>query len=292
MKRQIIILICIFIEISAFAQKNQFVRYESASGKIIRFYKDGTFDQGKDFGEPIIDYPYPYMDNLSYGKYIKEGKYYVLKSSPEIDYLSSDKYASQRIDSCISNKDSLVVEILSPYEQLLEKYPSYKKVFFYIVKIECEKDSVSQIYEKEFNSTNTYSFSNRMAFFKPDLVKLKTVTIYIYPHKYRYPLFYDSYVINHSISNDNANYVLINLAHFDYFYLAYIRYYCNVRFHNIAKIVNRKSIVLNNELYVRDDGRKRDSDFERWIRWQKEKRQILKSLKGKYPKRVCDKLSN
>ena len=287
MKRKIIILICIFIEISVFAQKNQSTTYYSGFG-YITFYKDGTFRQGRDFGEPVIDYPS--MGKQSYGKYIKKGKYYFLRSSPEIDYLSSDEYASQRKDSCISDKDSLIVEILSPYEQLLEKYPLYEKVFFYIVKIECKEDSVSQIYEKVFNSTNTYSFSNRMTFFKPDSVRLKKITVYIYPYNYIYPLYYESYVINHSISNDNANYVLINLPHFDYFYLAYIRYYCYSSYHNIAKIVNRKSIVLNDELYVRNDGRKKDSVLKWWIKRQKQKRQILKSLKGKYPKRVCDKL--
>lgn len=203
----------------------------------------GTYTLGPWFGNmPTLGYKA--QDTISFGHYIKEGRYYVLNADKSItdnqgECTDFSVYYSKSLQS-----DSLIIFIRSPYEDLL-KVSDYARIYTYLLTLYCSDGNVISISDT----------TNRIPIYLNDEQHVSKIDVYI---SYR-PDFYstsDAYSFTHSpyshilLENvpEDSNYITIYMPNFKYFSLTYLPY----RNYKV-QIINKHTLLANGEIFHRFD---------------------------------------
>ena len=203
----------------------------------------GTYTMGPYWGNmPTLGYKS--QDTISFGNYKKQGRFYILDADKSIAANQGDctDYSVEYATSL--QKDSLIIFINSPYEEMLKR-SNLVRIYRYLLTVHCSDGSVFSIMDS----------TNRISIFLNSPLQISKVDIMIY---YR-PDFYslsDAYSFTHSpychICLNNipldSNRITITMPNFKYFSLTYLPY----RNYKV-KIINRHNILANGELWHRYD---------------------------------------
>ncbi|MDR1791895.1 MAG: hypothetical protein LBR36_00410 [Bacteroidales bacterium] len=273
-KRTIIAFVIILNTCIGYAQKQRNITYLSHNS-LISFYQNGCFVQKYIYQCDIEPNKKIRLDTLSYGVYEKRGKCYILNTAQEITEPDSTDLHKIISEEYLPN-DTLTLKILSPYESMLLNDTTCRKVFFYVIKIECTHETESQLFEEKFNSENSYFLTNEISFFKPQTVGLKKIKIYIYPYLYPFVVWQDYEVVNIEMTNSRNNYFTIELPYFSYFFPVYFRYkreYVPI----IGKIIalNGNEYIERKKIQKIEQRQERFSKYYHWKYW----RQKIKAIR-------------
>lgn len=199
----------------------------------------GTYTLGPWFGNmPTLGYKR--QDTISFGHYIKEGKYYVLNADKSITDNQGECADFSVHYSKSLQSDSLIVFISSPYEDLL-KVSNYVRIYTYLLTLYCSDGTVISISDS----------TNRIPIYLNDSQHVSKMDVYI---SYR-PDFYsisDAYSFTHSpychIRLNNipvdSNNITICMPNFNYFSLTYLPY----RDYKVL-ILNSHTVFAHGELF-------------------------------------------
>lgn len=183
------------------------------------FYSNGTYVETID--AMILQYPNQYCSQsvIDSGKYSEKKGYYILSSSGKVDSMRI-----YDISSSYESKDSMIIEFLSPYEQIIKKDINYA-IYTYHIEVICDSSLSGKKFERDFNENHQFCLSGCIRISKPKEVSVKKIIIVIYPN-HNFEKYFTSFsqnpvlTINYQTSN-NDNHFYVNLPHFEYLTLTY-----------------------------------------------------------------------
>lgn len=207
------------------------------------FYSNGTYVETVD--EMILQFPNQYCSQ----NVIDSGEYSVKRGCCILN--SHEKIDSMRIfniKSSCESKDSLIIEISSPYEQIIKENINYA-IYTYHIQIICDSSLFGKKFECDFNKTHQFCLSGCIRISKPQEVTVKKIIIVISPN-HNFDKYFVSYSPNPVLtikyqSTNQDNHFRINLPYFEYLALTYR----NRRTYKIKK--NNNSIVCDGIVFRR-----------------------------------------
>lgn len=221
---------------------------------IFYFYPDGTFVEYQRYRN-YQDVPCEKGWIISWGNYEKRPQYYILNSDTAIDLLVQDTAYLEDVKSYHIPQDSLFINIISPYTQLLSiedtcKVCDYKHqhIFSFDFNIECANDKLNKEYETEFNSNNMADTTGMVRVFKPQDIQIESVFVKIYwnPNNkdttiiqtipYRY--------FKYKLKKSTDNFITIHINSLNYSFLTRTVY-----INHKLRRKGRKSLVLHEQIF-------------------------------------------
>lgn len=183
------------------------------------FYSNGTYVETID--AMILEYPNQYCSQsvIDSGKYSEKRDCYILNSSAKMDSMRIFD-----IRSSYEATDSMIIEISSPYEQIIKKNVNYA-IYTYHIEIICDSSLSGNKFESDFNENHQFCLSGCIRIPKPKEVTVKKIIVVIYPN-HNFDKYFASFspnpvlTINYQTSN-NDNHFYINLPYFEYLTLTY-----------------------------------------------------------------------
>ena len=183
------------------------------------FYSNGTYVETID--ARILQFPNQYCSQhvIDSGKYSVKRGYYILNSYEKIDSMRIFD-----IKSSCESKDSLIIEISSPYERIIKQNINYA-IYTYNIQIICNNSLSEKKFECDFNKDHQFCLSGGIRISKPQEVTVKEIIVVIYPN-HNFDKYFVSYSPNPVLtikyqSTNQDNHFCINLPYFEYLTLTY-----------------------------------------------------------------------
>ena len=259
-------LVFIFFFISYFTlfskQKDTVGVIYEYNGESMTLFNDGTFVYKVtpcDICPSLCE-----SDVVSFGRYVKyKNKAYYLFSSPLIAGPKLDVHVEENKteENKINLKDSLKIELISPFEKNKANSGFERKSIFYQITVYYRVDSKGSLIDgQDYNDLDfvyappfsakeiiwyepTYTFWNH----KFTIPKFENFTITgfkvkIYPTDYN-RVHYHYLWFSYKLEDTNTNYIQINIPQFSYQYLCYETF-----FYKELRILNKDMVVLDNRI--------------------------------------------
>ncbi len=203
----------------------------------------------------------------SWGTYREKKKKFIITSDSSI-MISDSLSINSEISCSYQPVDSLIINITSPYEDLLYAVSApnvglgldvpiehIHRIYCYNIQIVCSEDSINQIFERNFNQSHQQVCDASVTVFKPQDVSVKEIRIKIYWNPdsdemlsvRRYP-YVNTYT---KVNETHSNVYAINIPQFDYLFLTYKRYK-NKRIRKSGKnaiVFEKRKFILREDNY-------------------------------------------
>lgn len=154
------------------------------------------------------------LDTISFGSWKLDGDFIVLNTPKSIN---SSRLKVEVEESYIPNSDSLVVEILNPYEDYYRNYGG-RRLFDYVFSIDSYESNLGP---------EIYMQGNKISLCKTESNKIVNISIYIIPNCFLYPstlafncLETDLYLFK----NRSSNYIKVTIPQLTLEYIGYVRF--------------------------------------------------------------------
>lgn len=175
------------------------------------------------------------LDTMSFGSWRLEGDFIVLNTPKSIN---SSRLKVEVEEGYIPNSDSLVVEILNPYEDYYRNYGG-RRLFDYVFSIDSYESNLGP---------EIYMQGNKISLYKTENNKIVNISIYIIPNCFLYPsslAFNNLETYLYLFKNRSSNYIKVTIPQLTLEYIGYVRFK-----EEYVKITQNK-LLLRGEVYIK-----------------------------------------